>query len=182
MVSLFTTVFAALALAGSSVSATPLARDTCAPNAQGSGVSIVSAQFGSLEWGDHNATPAVGDVLGFSSARGLAATDFHVQQSGQFPASFIIKDVDNNSLAVTAQGSHLAFTTASDSGDQVDQIFDISCQSCAGDTTPGKAAGSSCTFSPHGHSDQCVTLGSKDVLLSLTGCTGSSNQLFNIVF
>ncbi|KAF5387541.1 hypothetical protein D9757_006540 [Collybiopsis confluens] len=183
MVSLFTAVFAALALVGSSGSATPLARDTCAPNAQGAGVSIVSVQNSKREWGDHNAPPFYGDVLVSSSSRGLTVPDFHVQQSGQFPTSYVIKDVNNNFLAVTSQGSQLIFDAASNSGNQANQLFDINCQSCAWDTTPGKAAGSSCTVSPHGATGQCVAIGYNSAdPLSVVGCSGSNSQLFNIVF
>ena len=71
----------------------PVARATCAPNVQGSGVSIVSIGYSGLEWGDQDTTPTNWDVLTGKSYRGLAAPDFHVQQSGQFPTSFVIKYV-----------------------------------------------------------------------------------------
>ncbi|KIK58223.1 hypothetical protein GYMLUDRAFT_246259 [Collybiopsis luxurians FD-317 M1] len=183
MFSLLTSVVAAIAFASAGVSATPVARGTCAPNAQGSGVSIESVQYSGLEWGDHNTTPTNGDVIVSSSFRGLAAPDFHVQQSGQVPTSYIIRDVNNNNLAVTTEGSQLHFTPTSNSGNQANQLFDIACQSCAFDTTPGQAAGSQCTISPHGQNNQCVTSGQHAAdPLAVTGCTGSNAQLFNIVF
>jgi hypothetical protein len=90
MFTLFPAVSLVLALSSISVSATPLGRSTCTPNAQGAAVSIVSSADGTLKWGDANPTPAIGDALSALSFDG-DSPDFHVAQSGQFPDSFVIK-------------------------------------------------------------------------------------------
>ncbi|KAE9395969.1 hypothetical protein BT96DRAFT_922432 [Gymnopus androsaceus JB14] len=168
-------------LASSGVSATPFRRATCTPNAQGAGVSIESLVSG-LEWGVEN-TPQIGDVLIGESFRGLAAPDFHVQQNGQVPTSFTIRDVDNNNLAVTTVGNELVFETASNSGNEAAQLFDIACQTCGTNTTPGNSAGSSCTISPHSNDSLCVAVGATaQDALKVVNCDGSNEQLFNIVF
>ena len=70
-------------------SANPVRRANCNPNPQGQPVSIQSASLSGLEWG----LAAPGDldsvVIG-ESYRGLAAPDWFVRQSGQFPTSYII--------------------------------------------------------------------------------------------
>jgi hypothetical protein len=68
-------------------SATPVQRASCNPNAQGQPVSIQSEAFVGLEWG--LAAPSDSVVVG-ESYRGLAAPDWFVRQSGQFPVSYII--------------------------------------------------------------------------------------------
>ncbi|KAE9395981.1 hypothetical protein BT96DRAFT_942017 [Gymnopus androsaceus JB14] len=147
------------------------------------GVSIQS--LSGLEWGVET-TPQSGVVLIGESFRGFAAPDFHVQQNGQVPASYIIRDVVNNNLAVTAVGNELIFETASNSGNEVyfrDQLFDIACQACETNTTPGNAAGSYCTISPHSNDGLCVEVGATPYdPLRIVYCNGSNDQLFNIVF
>lgn len=91
MLSLFTALSCALVLA-TGATATPARRATCTPNAQGAGVSIQSSGTSGLEWGV-NSTPQSGFVLAGHSFRGLAAPDYHIQQNGQIPASFVIKYV-----------------------------------------------------------------------------------------
>jgi len=183
MHSLFAVVSVAVILASSGVSATPFRRAACIlgiPNAQGAGVSIQS--LSGLEWGVET-TPQSGVVLIGESFRGFAAPDFHVQQNGQVPASYIIRDVVNNNLAVTAVGNELIFETASNSGNEVDQLFDIACQACETNTTPGNAAGSYCTISPHSNDGLCVEAGATPYdPLRIVYCNGSNDQLFNIVF
>ncbi|KAF9029763.1 hypothetical protein BDP27DRAFT_1436463 [Rhodocollybia butyracea] len=178
MFSFSTIVSAAVMLTSVGVYATPVARSTCSPNAQGAAVSIVSDAHHGLKWGDANSSPFNGDVIIAAST----ALPVHVSQSGQFPTSFIIKDANNNGLAVTSSGNQLILDTASNTGTQANQLFDIACQTCGTNTTPGNAAGSSCTVSPHGNSNSCVQAGHNGTPLTVVGCDGSNAQLFDIVF
>jgi len=180
MLSLSTIVSAAVALTSVGVYANPVARSTCSPNAQGAGVSIVSVANAGLEWGDANTTPVDGDVLTAISSGGLP--NFHVSQSGQFPTSYIIKDVNNNELAVTSSGNELVFNPASNTGTQENQLFDIVCQTCGLNTTPGEAAGSFCTVSPQGYTNACIQIGDATSPLDIVTCDSSGTQLFSIVF
>ncbi|KAF9074301.1 hypothetical protein BDP27DRAFT_1316828 [Rhodocollybia butyracea] len=186
MFTLLPAVSLVLALCSISVSATPLGRSTCTPNAQGAAVSIVSSADGTLKWGDANPTPTVGDVLSALSFDG-DSPNFHVAQSGQFPTSFVINDVNNHALFVdSSTAGSLTFNTTSVDFDQGFQLFDITCQSCGSDTTPGQSAGSSCTVSPLGpFVNACVRIVKPDVSglpLIVGSCEGSELQLFDIVF
>ncbi|KAF9064627.1 hypothetical protein BDP27DRAFT_1367043 [Rhodocollybia butyracea] len=183
MFSFSTIVSTAVMLASVGAYATPVARSTCSPNAQGAPVSIVSADhWRDLKWGDANSPPVNGDVIIGAST----ALPVHVSQSGQFPTSYIIKDAtNNNGLAVsTTYGNRLILDTASDTGTEANQLFDIACQTCGTDTTPGNAAGSSCTISPQGDSNACVRAGDNGSPLTVVECDwhGFDAQLFNIVF
>ncbi|KAE9387068.1 hypothetical protein BT96DRAFT_1081507 [Gymnopus androsaceus JB14] len=184
MLSFFASFFVAAAI--TSVYATPLTRLTCTPNAQGYSVSIVSVVNSVLEWGVES-TPANSEVLIGESFRGLAAPDFHVQQSGQDPDSFVIKDIDNSNLAVTALFTpsgflgDLVFSAASESGNQTSQLFDIACQNCG--SYPGYAAGTACTIILQADNNFCAQPGTTaSASLITTICNGSTEQLWNLVF
>ncbi|KAJ4486882.1 hypothetical protein C8R41DRAFT_838106 [Lentinula lateritia] len=75
----------------------PLQRSSCNPNAQGVPVSIQSTGIPGLEWGI--ASPSDILIVG-ESYRGLSAPDWYIRQSGEFPTSYFIRDVDSG-LAAT---------------------------------------------------------------------------------
>lgn len=67
-------------------SATPVRRNACMPNAQGSPVSIQNAATG-LEW----AAPNDFNIVGESYASGLTSPRWHIPQSGEYPISYYIE-------------------------------------------------------------------------------------------
>ncbi|KAF5353680.1 hypothetical protein D9758_008659 [Tetrapyrgos nigripes] len=186
-----TSFFTLVALSATAiVQATPLTTrqaNTCTPNAQGSGVSIVSLANPALELGV-SSSPISGTRLVSSSFRGLAAPDFHIQQDGQAMPSFAVRDVDNNNLAVTfitSNGQHLEFQTASDSGNNVDQLFEITCNTCltpGAPVTPGTVVGDHCRIGVRGDDVVCVNIGEvAGAPVSASACNGGAAQEFKIV-
>ncbi|THV05679.1 hypothetical protein K435DRAFT_960949 [Dendrothele bispora CBS 962.96] len=177
--------FVALALlAATAVSGTPLeARQatTCHPNAQGAGVSIVNTGNPSLEWGVASAN--VNARVISSSFRGLAQPDWHVQQNGQSDPSYVIRDVNNNNLAVTfVNAGDIELQTASNSGNAGTQLWDITCGTCSPNalTGPGVAVGDACTIQLQG-TNLCAEIGSDaSAPLTLEICNGSARQSFRI--
>ncbi|KAK1225492.1 hypothetical protein PQX77_011580 [Marasmius sp. AFHP31] len=136
------------------VSSKPLAtrQGRCFPNFQGQAVSIV-------EGGNKFIVDGV--------------TSFFVQQDGQDPADYIIKDAANTNRAVTASGgNNLDLRPASNSGTEQDQLFEITCASCAPD---GNVLAKACTIQAKGQ-NLCFDAGSN----SLQTCDGSNDQSFNI--
>ncbi|KAK7438206.1 hypothetical protein VKT23_018136 [Stygiomarasmius scandens] len=111
-----------LIIAGAAiVSGTPVSRqeNLCYPNAMGAGVSLISMQYGRIPYMELGIsfTPRPGLPLIGSITPAWITVDWHLQQNGQDPPSYIIKDIDNNNLAVTSlDGVNLALGQASDSG------------------------------------------------------------------
>ncbi|KIK66221.1 hypothetical protein GYMLUDRAFT_257641 [Collybiopsis luxurians FD-317 M1] len=159
-------------------SANPVRRANCNPNPQGQPVSIQSASLSGLEWG----LAAPGDldsvVIG-ESYRGLAAPDWFVRQSGQFPTSYIITDITSG-LAVTINGGELTLNPINNTIFQPNQVFDINCDSCGTDVSPGGVIGSGCTISPHNFSS-CISIGpTAQDLLRNSGCS-QANEVYTIL-
>ncbi|KAL0570696.1 hypothetical protein V5O48_011271 [Marasmius crinis-equi] len=97
---MFSKLFAVSVLAATTVSARPLADRSigkCTPTFQGEPVSIVAAA----------------DLIAVDGV-----DSFFIQQDGQDPSNFIIKDAANPNNAVTAHGNDLALKLASDSGNK----------------------------------------------------------------
>uniref|UniRef100_A0A0W0GDG6 Uncharacterized protein n=1 Tax=Moniliophthora roreri TaxID=221103 RepID=A0A0W0GDG6_MONRR len=98
-------------------SASPLAaRDpqTCHPNFEGAGIAIIGAN---------------GPVTG-NGVVGSYKPDWHIQQNGQPHPSYIFKDINNNNIALTLDNGVLLLETASNSGGDPRQLFDINCGTC----------------------------------------------------
>ncbi|KAF5360259.1 hypothetical protein D9758_009173 [Tetrapyrgos nigripes] len=185
---MFSTSFLTLvALAATAiVQAIPLATrqaNTCTPNAQGSGVSVVSLANPALELGV--ATSSIsGTRLVSSSFRGIAAPEFHIQQDGQ--ASFVVRDVTNNNLAVTfVTAQDLELQTASNSGNNVNQLWEITCNTCltpGAPVTRGTVVGNNCRVRARGNNLVCVNIGqSAGAPVSASACNGGVAQEFKIV-
>ncbi|KAF9017095.1 hypothetical protein BDZ89DRAFT_1075055, partial [Hymenopellis radicata] len=112
-------------------SASPLAArgSSCSPNFEGAGLRVVDS-FCSLEFGP-SAANALAPVIS-SSFRGANAVDWHFQQTGQPVVGYIIKDVANNNLAVSARvDGSILLDKASDSGNAPDQIWTVQCDTCS---------------------------------------------------
>ncbi|KAK7438211.1 hypothetical protein VKT23_018142 [Stygiomarasmius scandens] len=123
--------FPLLIIAGASiVSSTPVSRqeNSCLPNAMGAGVSFINWHFDRIPYMELGigSVPQAGVPLIGSSFRsqnitlGWYTADWHLQQNGQDPPSYIIRDIDNNNLAVTSpDGVNLVLEQASDSGNEM---------------------------------------------------------------
>ncbi|KAF5361600.1 hypothetical protein D9758_007316 [Tetrapyrgos nigripes] len=180
MSAMFSTSFFTLAALAATaiVQATPLTTrqaNTCTPNAQGSGVSIVSLAHSGLELG--SSAPA---------SAGLAAPDFHIQQDGQAMPSFAVRDVTDNNLAITfVTAQDLELKTASNSGNDPNQLWEITCDTCltpGAPVTPGTVVGNNCRVRVHGNDIVCVTIGqSAGAPVTVGACNGGAAQEFKIV-
>ncbi|KAF7369288.1 hypothetical protein MVEN_00256600 [Mycena venus] len=142
------------------VSATPAPRQTaqCNPNFEGAGVSIIA---GGVEWG---VSPVVaGTVLNrnLGSFPLNATAEWHVQQTGAFLPTYIVKEINHNELVVDI-GANGLLTLEQIDGSKATQIFQIFCDSCSSgaSSTPGggkfasgckivSAAGGSCVRVEH---------------------------------
>ncbi|KAJ6551235.1 hypothetical protein B0H19DRAFT_164888 [Mycena capillaripes] len=120
------------------VSATPAPRQTaqCNPNFEGAGVSIIA---GDVEWGV--SPPVAGTVLnrilgGFPPN---ATAEWHVQQTGAFPPTYIVKEINHNELVVDAIGPNRLLTLEAINSTKATQIWQISCDTCTSgaSSTPG---------------------------------------------
>ncbi|KAF5344663.1 hypothetical protein D9758_016422 [Tetrapyrgos nigripes] len=141
----------------------------CTLNAMGKGVSIqlLDSKHPFLELGVPTA-PQAGDFIRAHSAHGWTEPDFHLQQNGQANPNYIIKDVSNNNLAVAylgwgANDYMLTFQQASDTGDDIKQLWDFSCGFCDPNAASlpnptGAVLGGACQMHPHGLPDQCVQI------------------------
>ncbi|KIY70855.1 hypothetical protein CYLTODRAFT_441704 [Cylindrobasidium torrendii FP15055 ss-10] len=133
-----------VAVAATTVSAKPVAspparRDACTPNFEGVGLAV--SNFGA-------SSPAALAPIVSSSFRGYGAADWHFEQNGQPATGFIIKDFDDNNLAVSArEDNSILLDVSSDSGDVVDQTWTVTCNACGADVSqqaPGTVVASSC--------------------------------------
>ncbi|KAF9025553.1 hypothetical protein BDZ89DRAFT_1068187 [Hymenopellis radicata] len=142
-------------------SASPLAArggSSCSPNFEGAGLRVVDS-FCSLEFGP-SAANALAPVIS-SSFRGANAVDWHFQQTGQPVVGYIIKDVGNNNLAVSARvDGSILLDKASDSGNAPDQIWTVQCDTCATGISGihGRVA-SQCIIRSSGLNGGCVAVG-----------------------
>ncbi|KAJ4496023.1 hypothetical protein C8J55DRAFT_545361 [Lentinula edodes] len=160
------------------VLAKPLQRSSCNPNAQGVPVSIQSTGIPGLEWGI--ASPSDILIVG-ESYRGLSAPDWYIRQSGEFPTSYFITDVDSG-LAATITGGELILNPVNNAIYQPNQVFDITCDSCGTDVSPGNVLGQGCVIGPHNLSDACISIGPSAVdALRNSGCTAESDEVYTIL-
>ncbi|KAL0064947.1 hypothetical protein AAF712_008069 [Marasmius tenuissimus] len=138
------------------VSSKPLAarQGRCTPNFQGQAVSIHVVETGTK----------------YCNVDGV--TSFFIQQDGQDPANFIIRDAANPNRAVTASGNNLDLKPASNAGNEQDQLFEFACANCAPD---GIILAKTCTIQAKGQ-NLCFDGGSNN----LQPCNGGNNQSFDI--
>ncbi|KAF9030373.1 hypothetical protein BDZ89DRAFT_1064793, partial [Hymenopellis radicata] len=134
------------------------ARGTCTPNFEGAGLRVV--QSGSTLAFGPSAANALAPVIS-SSFRGATAVDWHFEQTGQPMVGYIIKDVINNNLAVSARvDNSILLDKASDSGNAADQIWTVECNTCSTGISGlhGKVA-SQCIIRSKALNNGCVTVG-----------------------
>ncbi|KAJ7705601.1 hypothetical protein B0H17DRAFT_1038394 [Mycena rosella] len=121
-------------------SATPLARAPCSPNFEGAGVSIIDND---VEWG---VSPAVAgtvlnrDLGGFPPNQ---TAEWHVEQTGAYPPTYIVKEINHNNLVVDIGADGLLTLEEIDSSKQT-QIWEIHCDQCPGASSTEFA--SACTI------------------------------------
>ncbi|ESK89745.1 hypothetical protein Moror_16886 [Moniliophthora roreri MCA 2997] len=163
---MFSSFFILAASFAAVVSANPLrvvtARDaTCQPNFQGAAVGISTAD-------------------GFyepSDAPHLFA--WRVEQNGQWPTEYIIKDIKSLDVLTLAPGGS-TFLFAQNGSAHPSQSFAIACQTCDPNASsgPDRDVATKCTIKPHGKPDFCLTSAGINHIIS-EPCTGANNQFFN---
>ncbi|KAJ7916723.1 hypothetical protein B0H13DRAFT_2323017 [Mycena leptocephala] len=121
------------------ISATPLVPSPptvqCNPNFEGAGVSIID---GGVEWG---VSPAVAGTVLNRILGGFplnATAEWHVEQTGAYPPTYIVKEINHNNLVVDIGANGLLTLEAIDST-KATQIWQISCDQCTSgaSSTPG---------------------------------------------
>ncbi|KAF8217510.1 hypothetical protein K438DRAFT_1746814 [Mycena galopus ATCC 62051] len=119
------------------VSSTPAPRQAtqCNPNFEGAGVSIIDND---IEWG---VSPAVAGTVLNRDLGGFplnATAEWHVEQTGAYPPTYIVKLISNNELVVGI-GVNQVLTLQEIDSSIPPQIWEIYCNSCSSgaSSTPG---------------------------------------------
>jgi len=147
----------------SASSAAPLiAPGACKPNFQGANLGISNQGFPA--WTSPN--PA-----------------YHIQGSGQYPDSFLIRlvtpDNQDTVVAATAQtpGSGLTIVPVNHNSADPLQIWDVRCDVC-GDPKQGIKFTTGCGFSLRAAPNSCIAV-LADLSLQLATCDGTAGQKFD---
>ncbi|KAF9254418.1 hypothetical protein L218DRAFT_1082345 [Marasmius fiardii PR-910] len=167
---LFTLCTVASGVFGAALANPLAARAKCSPNFEGAGISITGAN---------------GFVTPDGRGHGSPAPYWHVQQTGQPVAGYILRDIANNNRALTRNSDNtLTMGPASDSGTDVNQIFQIQCDTCVGgaSTSPaGTLIASGCNIEWASDPSLCAQVGrppSDDLYLLACGAT-TGGQTFS---
>ncbi|KAJ7088706.1 hypothetical protein C8R44DRAFT_751808 [Mycena epipterygia] len=172
---------ASIAAIAGLASATPfsqLPRQTarCNPNLEGAGVSIIDHD-GNVEWG---ISPVVAGTLLRRDLGGdspNATAEWHVEQTGAFPPTYIVKAISNNELVVDVDTDGLLALEEIDSTKPT-QIWDISCVQClsGASSTPGGGIFASDCSIVSAPSGLCVRLGPAGVNIGTGECAPVAAQ------
>ncbi|KAJ7468561.1 hypothetical protein FB451DRAFT_1560290 [Mycena latifolia] len=132
-----TTLLTACMVAISGLAAAmPTARTPqCNPNFEGAGVSIIDT---GIEWG---VSPAVAGTLLDRTLGGFplnATAEWHVEQTGASPPTYIVKEINHNDLVVDINADGLLILEEIDPSKST-QIWEIYCNEClpGASSTPG---------------------------------------------
>ncbi|KAK7023125.1 hypothetical protein R3P38DRAFT_3396696 [Favolaschia claudopus] len=101
------------------------------PNFQGAGVSIIA---GSVEWGV--SAPVAGTVLD-RTAKSNTTAEWHVEQIGEAPSTYLVSAIDNNDLAVGVGANGVLTLEQKDSNKPATQMWTIMCDSCSSGASTG---------------------------------------------
>nr|GAT55938.1 predicted protein [Mycena chlorophos] len=148
----------------------------CTPNFQGVAVSIIDSD-NQGEWG---VSAHVADTFLQSNLESPPlnkTAEWHVEQNGQDPAAYYIKDAGDpsNSLVVTlALESKLLYTSAI-AQDNEEQLWIIHCDQC----NPSSSEVASGCQIINVDTDLCATTQQGNVNYGAVTCTGAGAQTFN---
>ncbi|KAL0568751.1 hypothetical protein V5O48_013239 [Marasmius crinis-equi] len=163
--SLFALCAVASALLGGAL-ANPVARATCSPNFEGAGISVLGAN---------------GFVTPDGRGHGSPAPFWHIQQTGQPVAGYIFRDIANDNQVLTRNPDNsLTMGAASNNGNDVRQIFNIECQTCASGAAaapPRTPIATDCQVKMASDTSLCLQVGrppSDDLNLIACGTTPGS--------
>ncbi|KAF7369206.1 hypothetical protein MVEN_00248200 [Mycena venus] len=117
------------------VSAAPPLPVQCNPNFEGAGVSIIDT---GIEWG---VSPAVAGTLLDRTLGGFplnATAEWHVEQTGAFPPTYYVKEINHNNLVVDISADGLLVLEELNPTKET-QIWSIFCNQCSpgASSTPG---------------------------------------------
>ncbi|KAJ7800748.1 hypothetical protein B0H14DRAFT_3784822 [Mycena olivaceomarginata] len=170
MISAAAVVTTCIAAMSGIVSATPAPRQSalCNPNFEGAGVSIIDV---GVEWG---VSPVVAGTLLDRTLGGFplnTTAEWHVQQTGTFPPTYIVKEINHNDLVVDIAANGL-LTLEKIDPTKPTQTWQISCNSCSSgaSSTPGGgefANGCKIVSAP---SDLCVRVEHAGVRIGTAEC------------
>ncbi|KAJ6598227.1 hypothetical protein DFH09DRAFT_1131309 [Mycena vulgaris] len=157
-------------------SATPVAPVQCNPNFEGAGVSIIDT---GVEWG---VSPAVAGTVLDRTLGGFplnATAEWHVEQTGAVPTTYIVKEIHHNDLVVDI-GVDGLLTLEEIDASKPTQIWEISCNQCAhgASSTPGGEFASGCTITSAANG-LCARVEPAGVNLGTGPCGSSVLQRFD---
>ncbi|KAJ7489182.1 hypothetical protein FB451DRAFT_1553060 [Mycena latifolia] len=163
------------------VSASPVARQAqCNPNFEGAGVSIVIGQSNIKA-----APPVAGTLLAVAGGDGPVnqTAEWHVEQTGAFPPTYIIKEISHNDLVVDINPDGLLILEEINSSKPT-QIWEIACNQClpGASSTPGGGDFASGCYIISPQSGSCVHLepaGAVEVNFGVGECGNSGYQHFD---
>ncbi|KAK1220697.1 hypothetical protein PQX77_016523 [Marasmius sp. AFHP31] len=138
--------------------------DTCYPNFKGATIAI-SGRDGTYRPPNGNSN---------------TMWSWHVEQNGQWPPGYIMKDITTGQALTQAAGGSLFMIDPYLSGPYVSsQSFAIACATCDpnADSGPERAVASRCTIMPQSKDNFCLTASGENYLVAHP-CTGGDDQYF----
>ncbi|KAJ6587459.1 hypothetical protein DFH09DRAFT_1307688 [Mycena vulgaris] len=105
---------------------------TCSPNLEGAGVSVVA---GDAEWGVSALAPGTFLKKALYKYRPNTTADWHVQQTGSSPATYFIREINHDNLAVSLDNTGTLMLAKADPAN-ASQLWTITCSHCL----PGAAS------------------------------------------
>ncbi|KAL0577454.1 hypothetical protein V5O48_004523 [Marasmius crinis-equi] len=134
--------------------------DTCCPNFKGATIAIIGVTgpyhpFDANEWA------------------------WHVEQNGQWPPAYVIKNIASGKVVTQAAGGSYFLDDPAPSGPISAQLFAISCATCDpnADSGPERAIATRCTIAPQSKDGFCTTAVGENYAVA-EPCNGSNNQQF----
>ncbi|KAL0070174.1 hypothetical protein AAF712_002664 [Marasmius tenuissimus] len=156
---LSTLVFAAVAVAQPMLVSRD---DTCYPNFKGATIAI----------SDRDGT--------YRPPNGNSNTmwSWHVEQNGQWPPGYIMKDIATGQALTQAAGGSLFMTDPYLSGSYVSHSLSLARRAIPTQTPgPERAVATKCTIMPQSKSNYCLTASGENYLVAHP-CTGGDDQYF----
>ncbi|KAJ7088687.1 hypothetical protein C8R44DRAFT_991102 [Mycena epipterygia] len=174
--SLFAACITAISGLAAATPVTQVPRQTalCNPNFEGAGVSIIDV---GIEW---DVSPAVSGTVLNRDLGGFplnATAEWHVEQTGAFPPTYIVKEINHNNLVVDI-GADGLLTLEEIDPTKATQIWQISCTQClsgASSTPGGGEFASGCTIAS-APSGLCVRVEPAGVNIGTGECTPVTSQ------
>ncbi|KAE9392694.1 hypothetical protein BT96DRAFT_979274 [Gymnopus androsaceus JB14] len=122
------------------------------------------------------------NIIGETCAGSLEFPGWKIPQTGEFPISYFIEDVDTPGMTATVTCGEVILSTLNNEIFQPNQVFTISCVFCGTDASPGNLLADGCVIGPYDVSDVCMDIGpdAADPLRDSDCSTVGANEVYTI--